>query len=387
MNKQYIKVACYVGFLLSLGALSMGGARSVSAYQATDTPTSTITAVGGYIPTINATQALNLECGVNTPIGWGSVTPDGVWSVLCSSCMVTPFPSFTPPATSTFPSPTGTLPTSTITATAPSPTSTALPPGAITCNGNSAELVCVQVNAYTIRLDVQGNPFNVSMNYAPIYGSGAGTHYYFELFWNNGTWVDPFDGGSAAERHGNYGHYFITDGFLVLNGGGGAPCANPGDRCGEFPTGLFYHDYIYASGDRLIGLVRAGPDNNFFWTPGGSSLLVSAAPILPAPTPTPTPTGTPPGYCQVVNGGGAVPDSGFEFNGITFGSTACFDIGPIPTWDFGFLVVNVNIPWIAHLCLTDVDLGVITAFGVQISLLTLSYVWGIAWAIRNLFMS
>lgn len=388
MNKRYIKFVCYVGFLLSLGVLSLGGAGAVSAYQATNTPTGTITAIGGYIPTIVSTQVLDLDCGLNTPIGWGTLTPDGVWDVLCSPCMVTAFPSATPTITTTAPSPTGTLvsPTPSLT---PSPTVPPIPStGLISCDTDPVNIVtvCTQMAPDVIRFTGQlSSGWNVISFFV-----GADADLFLHWVVNSASVID------WTGAYGGNNHNVPNDTYLAT--GSGIAISSPpnitvavgnGDfirivdvgvydnALGAYPAQIGRYFFNLAGSGEAYGNVVTGPSTEYW---------ITTVPWETVGTPAPSPTPDV-GYCQAVNGGGEVPDSGFEFNGITFGSTACFDIGPIPTWDFGFLVVNVNIPWIAHLCLTNIDLGVITAFGVQISLLTISYVWGIAWAIRNLFTS
>lgn len=372
MNKLYIRVGVYVGLVFSLGVLSFGGASAVGAYQVTDTPTSTITAQPGYIPSVMPTNSLDLNCGVGTPVSWGTVTPDSVWSVLCSHCMSTAIPSPTSLFTVT-PSPTLGVGTPSVT---PSPTTTpvnggclAVGVGVVVADVNRTGFVTCSVSpanviecSGSVSWDFTGAGFaNIDV---PITFIGSPLIGYFEHddFWEYGS------GGSLSD---------ITRPGIVYSFGTCEPVWNSGfntsgscNLSGAPMTGAFLRWVVYQDSE---------PDTDYTfstkWSINGNCLAV-----------TPVPTAVSP-YCTVVNGGGGIPDDGFAFDGITFGSTACFDVGPIPTWDFGFLVVNVNIPWIAHLCLTNVDLGVIQAFGVSVSLLTLSYVWGVAWALRNLFTS
>jgi hypothetical protein len=115
--------------------------------------------------------------------------------------------------------------------------------------------------------------------------------------------------------------------------------------------------------------------------------------------PTPTPSAL--GYCSSVSTSDA--DTGFSFSGIQFGSISCFDIGG-PTYDnteFNATSILTGLydtvlyiftgtlrdNWIAHICLQEVNLGVIQIFDVTISLTLIAYVVGITLLIRELFSS
>lgn len=365
------------GALLFLSVLSVYAAPPA---QDTQTPTVTITSQGAYVPTIQPTMAADdFACGTGTPVGYGTVTPDGLWSVLCSSCM--PLEGL---ETST-PNPTSYTPT--VTGTPPTPTSTPnTGPALISCGSRGDNGVsCTEIDAYTVRLTIVSS------------GSAQG------IFWGS---VESFDTATwYVELHSlvyTVGQWYDTTiypetslvGGLLDDGGMWYPPISYTSTYLGCGGGCRYYDFNVGTYERVIEDVLPG-DHLFWvfsrvggsawWDTNGMYAIISSVPTGGTATPTPGPSG---GYCTVVNGGGEPASEGFSWSGITYGSQYCFDIGPLDQWDWGIVnLANIGLPWIAHICLQEIDIGVIEIFGVSVSLLVVAYVVGIAWIIRNMFVS
>ncbi len=367
-------VGMFITCLLILSTVGVAGA--LVPYQATETgtPTPTITAVGGYLPSVAPTVFYDqLDCGTGTPIGYGSVTPDSLWSVLCANCVYTPMPSSTV-------NPTLATELAMTASSTPSPTLTPVASSQLLyCNGplgGYAEVSCTELNEYTLLY---------SLNEA------YETDVYFAMDWNKTLgatitsvrYVVDLELSSAPSipcENCNNGWLFYANpamtglvGFLQTKYLGNGYT----DSYHVDSTVAFITDANYAWGLAMYG----GPLNE---VTGSIYVVVNGYPFMYG-TPTPS-SGS---YCAVVNGGGSpITDTGFSWTGIEYGSQTCFDIGPIDEWDFGWITFsNINIPWIAHLCLQEIDIGVITLFGVSVSLLVIAYVVGVLMIIRNMFVS
>ena len=141
MMKRSLSVAVIVYLFFFL--VNVAGAASFpSIVQATSTwdirtPPYTPTAgggSGGMFPTVAPVDACGCPGGL--PIGYGTVTPDALWSICCGQCLptVTDMASFPTSTADGSPTVTGTPPTSTATVTATA-TGTASPTsaGALVC--------------------------------------------------------------------------------------------------------------------------------------------------------------------------------------------------------------------------------------------------------------
>jgi hypothetical protein len=98
-------------------------------------------------------------------------------------------------------------------------------------------------------------------------------------------------------------------------------------------------------------------------------------------TATPAPgQGGYPGYCGSIVGAA---DSGFSYTGITYGDIECLDLGPLdwadilPIWMGPVAEILPSIPWIAHVCFQDMDIGSATIFGGTVYLSAIAFVAGI----------
>jgi len=134
-------------FLIMSLALGMSSVRLVSAspvvssLELLNTPWPTLTPVP-YTPGV-PTGTLSMGCGEGTPSGWGSVTPDPEWLLLCSSCVPedTPIPSSVPWPTNTF------VPTACSGTCTPGPTETITPtPVLITPTSQAFWIYCDHAN-------------------------------------------------------------------------------------------------------------------------------------------------------------------------------------------------------------------------------------------------
>lgn len=75
---------------------------------------------------------------------------------------------------------------------------------------------------------------------------------------------------------------------------------------------------------------------------------------------------------------------GFGYTGIELGGIYCLNIGP---YEYDILGVEIDIPWVAYICVQEVSLGLIEIFGVAIDLDSFCMLIAVAWALRNLFIS
>lgn len=75
---------------------------------------------------------------------------------------------------------------------------------------------------------------------------------------------------------------------------------------------------------------------------------------------------------------------GFKYTGWLKGLSYCASIGP---YDFNFLGLDFEIPYVAYVCVQDIGLGNISMLGVSISLDAFTIILACAWILRNLFIS
>lgn len=368
-----------------IGALMFVSVVNVSAsdlLQVTNTPTPvvspTITSVGAYFPTVAPTDASSYGCSGGTPVGWGTVTPDAMWDILCGACKpTTPLPSNTPgsalgtkiagTATASYLTATP-VPSATVTATA-----TSTPTGYLSCYNGDARCTAISGSLLHFQGYTTGSILQVKVNDAAV-----NLYVQFNVRMASGS------GFVGAWRNSGYpGDVWLTAGSA--NRVWSAPGQiNVAPNLRVWAIGTYEVDLGVHIPNQYFWTLRADNANGYGFD-SVSDAYVSAVPFgAPTATPTPVP------YCNTVNGGGAsAPDEGFEWSGITLGGTSCFDIGPYEEITiFSWLSAgNLDIPWIAHMCLTEVDIGVVQAFGVQVSLLVVSYIVGVVMVIRNLFVS
>lgn len=90
--------------------------------------------------------------------------------------------------------------------------------------------------------------------------------------------------------------------------------------------------------------------------------------------------------CDSITGEGedGEEDYGFTYDGITYGTTRCENLGP---YDYEILGVVIGVPYIAYLCVQEIGLGTLALFGVVISLDAMAFIMMAAMLIRNLFIS
>jgi len=347
-----------------------------SAAPSADGVTPTVTSPAGWVPTVLPTlDYSNLDCPTGTPVGWGTVTPDPGWLVMCEQCIPqTALPTSTPRPSTPDPSVTGTPATATPTATlevTPTP------------SGHLTGLSCgwVEGSGSTCEASEDGARLYIYVPYQDVYGTTNEMHFII---------------GPELVGHQIYITYFFETTY--------------GNSCG---FGLNYPWWRTELGRTTAGLDtwvsdHANAGDYYFWTqdevstvysPGGAFLktwmisgwpcsymsdmgahaIITTYPTAVTPTPTPAVSS---GYCGSVQ---STQDL-FGWDGIDFGASACFDIGPysgisILGWDFAAT------PHLAHLCAQDVSLGTVTIFGVSLSLQVIAYVLGIAWVVRNMFVS
>jgi len=372
----------------------------------TVTVTPTITAPPPYQPDINYTP-MDFECPEGTPIGWGTVTPSASWLLLCDECIPSSLQTSTAilePTMDATQYPTeyaGTATAEYLTGTpTPSVTETIIPTGTpsgcdVSLNGEpsfsftprnwvvvssivSNTFACVDNGMFvsctgSITIDDPGANEDDVLNIEIPISYPLGSAVFVDVI---GT--DPYGGdwsGAWLEYATIYGgsssHFFYPSGFQYsMAGSNGYIKLSHIATAGSVWTGTFtYNVKIYSSPDCLI-----------------------------PPTVTPTPIPEEYSYCDVVRS--EEDDSGFDWTGIEIIGSSCWDLGgPGLTsdggggfWDwFGNdlwkSLGSPNIPWIAHVCLVGIDLGILTVFNVSISLLVVAYTVGLALILRNMFVS
>lgn len=175
--------------------------------------------------------------------------------------------------------------------------------GVLTCYSGSSVFECVQIDAYTVRFNVIGNPYNNSNLTAQFLVQYPNGPLYVTAHWHHSLWVSP--NGIQTNPKGHYGIVGTPD-VYVNDGGSGSTCAhNPSQLCGDYALGTwnFLQNAVTdAYGIATIGFQQyATPSTTVFWTPAEAYIIVSstAYPSTPQPTntmtytPTNTPTLTP----------------------------------------------------------------------------------------------
>ncbi len=385
-------------------------ATSAYAQSPTDTPTPTITAPPPVLPQITDVVLGDYTCPTGTPVGYGTVTPSSLWSLMCDQCVYTPPPTSTPAATRTLSPDYQTLTAVSALTTTPTPTSPSTPTVSptpvstptddiLSCGDYQDEGVyCVDYGnllAYDIPHHLSPPVYHVRHG-APAYryllSQSANIYYRLDVLGYD-TWLaqaQHYSGGDVqlTKSYDYFGAVAISH-SVVAEWWGYYTIPYPASYVGTdyVPVGQHWYSYHY---------------NNFtpwlrWYIDGNHRMYVSTSPILgDDPTITPTPEPLPSSYCSVVSDDAAM--QGFGWTGITTGATACYDLGNVGLWDWvghiGNLeppsshdAWNIRIPWIAHICLTDISLGTLTIYNVVVDLTAVAYIVAVAMLIRNMFVS
>ncbi len=123
---------------------------------------------------------------------------------------------------------------STVLADTPTPPPTA---GTLTCYSDSSVFDCVQIDPYTVRWNVIGNPYdngNITGQFSVQYPDGP---VYVTAHWSYALWVSV--NGTQTNPKGQYG-IVGSSGVYVNDGGSGTVCShNLNQLCGNYPLGTW----------------------------------------------------------------------------------------------------------------------------------------------------
>jgi len=372
--KKKTRVAL-LGFLVLTVFMSVGSVQAsldqAPQYQTTSTVTASITSAPAYVPTIiDPTYPSDFACPEDGTVdGYGTTTPSLFWELNCSQCVITALVSSTPYV----PTVTGTPPTTTNTPPI-SPTVTA-----------TVESTLVP-NNLTFTSWTAGSGGLVPSYSCYTYHNGFYCDFAFPTPTNRRT---LYQSVLTFARNGWGGNVYVV--FDAAAGGNFwyehprtvAFDWNLGD--GSYPSvgsGVTEHGSYTLGSSAVIDTYQWSKAEDGQYVTWFGTVYYQPQPILPTPVPV-TPTGTPSGYCESVDGstGG---DSAFTWTGIEYGVAQCLDIGP---YEVDILGIAIDIPWLAHLCLQEISIGVITAFNVVVTLDVIIAILLCAWMIRNMFIS
>lgn len=385
-----------VAVLLALLTGATAGASPL--LQDTDTPTATLTPTGTPSPTVTgvsfgyATQQTrapgpdSFSCPVTPPVGWRTITPAAAWSILCGQCLAsdgswlvpataTLVPSATIYRTSTLgPSPTGgPSPTATVTRT---PTITQTPTKTLTPTAAYYSQPYIPPNAQFLTISPGGG-----INYKHWVWIDAGVGNTFQVV-----------GGTTSASWSFACHVAGADvaNVQVCTSSNGSTCAGT-SRISEGCGALGLRDRSETKVTTATG--NDGPNRyigvRHEYTGASGQAGIYALTInnvrmqwgIPTATPTPAASPTPANeYCGTVDGGA---EDDFSYSGIIFGASECMDIGPVDI-TIPLIGWHIDIPWIAHLCLQGVTLGLLTVFGMAIALDAIVIAFGVVAIIRLL---
>jgi hypothetical protein len=318
-------------------ALFVVGGSAEELRQATSTPTPTSTNTPTVTPVSTEFWQYNTptlipgsyDCPDGYPDGWGTVTPNSVWNLLCGQCIGggDPYPTLTPAPTATG-----------------GPTPTAIPESVYYIDSEYYVYGCVypehargEVDAYTMICSIEN--------------SGSVVNYY-------GWFEEVVEVGDTP----SFRVFTDVDApdpwfYLYAMGEGGSPqyelCggANCMDNCNP-PDGCTFS----ISPGTMIDGIRIYSSGT--WHPGPKNLWVNAVYAYGVAGEEPTPTATPAdSYCYQVDG--SEESASFGWSGLTFGSESCLDIGPYEP---------LEIPHLAHICFIPFGMGSLDIFGVTVLL-------------------
>lgn len=386
-----------------LAAVTALTARAAPLLQATDTPTDTATVTppptstryatntpGG--PTVTAppfgvaTQATrsanpsDFTCPADPPSGWLTTTPSSSWLILCGQCLNADgswpnlTPTGTPPPTVYGTSTLGPSPTN-----GPSPTATKTPTATVT---RTPTVTLTPTKSWQSVAFIP--PLSPWYGVSP--GGGIQNTYWYRIDMGAGNTI-KYDGSSYVDWSGAC-HSAGSDAVAVqlCVSTDGNTCGTPRLQysCGALEgrdrswDGITYATGTNGPGRYLIGrVVTTGASGQWALN---DAVLHHVEVQWGIPTPGPTPTAAPvlDNYCTSVDGSN---ESDFGYSGIIYDVTECLDVGPwsvtIPILGFSF-----DVPWLLHLCLQGVSLGVVTVFGVGVLLDVIALVMAVVMAIR-----
>lgn len=380
-----VLLGAVIGLTLAIFGVVIG-VTAMPLMQDTETPTPTITSPAiGWIPTIlplTPPTFTNILCPPVTPYGYGTITPNALWSAYCGQCVdVTQIAS--PQAT---PSPTDAESTMTQTIIAMTATRTRTPTPVIPPTATNTPTTKLTLGSNSSPSCWYAWPAPDSSSYtcseygAGIYCAVSVRNYPPGDFCYRREWNFTDSRGTGAKtywyKYGGYsGGSYVASSFpqMLFHP---ALCSGPADNC--LGIGAYGGGGNASTASRVVNVGAAQHYNKTsIWD---SSLYIYPFDGIPL-TPTAGPTPNAGSYCSTVDG--STYDA-FSLSSLTLGVKYCADIGP---WSYSVLGVGIDVPWIAHLCLQDVSFGTATMLGVVISLDTIVTIAVIAWAVRNLFIS
>ena len=383
---KLMRMALLLALLLLLSLLTFGTSASAKALlQATDTPTPSAT-WEPLFPTSTPVATKNYTCPTAQPLGWGTVTPDLLWSANCSPCLLT----LTPRPTSTSPYPTATVdPLATSTPT-PTSTPTEMPDPSLVY---ITAIQGVNRDGYSAGSDtlLQTDIYGFSGTITLPYSSGAWPNYGVEITF---TGLEP-DMEIVYEISGDtYFDYWNGLGIFTIN---------------DIPLDG-YHTILTNTLSYKKGQINWGPEASgtdtvllrpFRGVPSGGSVVeqtfefrVIEANGVPLTLATPTPAIVS-DYCAEVNGvGGSLVQGGelgIDLPQITVGQAACYGVSgiSIPTGILSILGIDVDnfeIPGL-EICFKPISFGTLNLFGIIVDLdffvFVMGAVLGLRWVLRS----
>lgn len=370
--------------LLLIGSFGVGSVLAMVPYQATSTntlwPTPTLP-----FSQVTPTIPVNLTCPVGTPYGYGTITPNPLWELICVDCLPTgtAYPTWTiPPEVQTAFAQTA---TSTSTPITPTATNTPIPAycgGTVTCNGGANGGVCTQIDPYTVKFT--GSSTNYPMEIHLL--NNAGITMYWSMFWELSGGYRGFI-GDLTDNCGSVGRSVTIKGHLDT------PIKTL-DILNTYDYGSWSRRWYRVFGEFESHYVEPNVTQNMYakaswsdcalyqaysWATSYALISSCSAGQYTTPTPSPTPPST---YCSVVDDW--TDDSqAFSWSGMTFGDSACVST---PEVDMEFLTFSFTIPEI-KLCMQEVSFGVITVFALALSLDVFLIVLVAAWALNYFFIT
>ncbi|MCJ7696509.1 MAG: hypothetical protein MUO40_13950 [Anaerolineaceae bacterium] len=356
----------------------------------------TVTPIPGYVPTIHPTidyeyLTENYECPPLTPGGYGTVTPSALWMQKCAHCLPENQQIITPtPATTQQP--------------------TAYPGDEFITgrfqdtdwwqlNGTGDFITWAEMGETYVGTETGVTYVNFMSRLWQNYGQENSTYdltYYVNyqvqapasssIYWGyTRTMAFRFKNNTADYIEVEV--YDIASGelenFWVLNPGALVE-KNLWSASNQVPVDI---DEWLAVEIRVYDSNASATDFQFYdyktqWMSNGNDRLITVRyePGLYSPDP----EFESDCIAIVSEGDEEINDSAFDYDGLTFGAIYCVDLGP---YEYSILGVEIDIPHIAHICVQEVGIGTITVFGVDVSLDIFIAFLGLAWVVRNMFIS
>ena len=343
----------------------------------TATPTPTITTKPLIILSTPTPFDLSSDCPEDGIVdGWGTVTPSALWSAYCSQCIVTPYWTSTAKPAPTWDG-TGTPPPTETPTLSPSATFTPSP----TSDGGDYYLVSCSVSISQV-----GNGCGVAVDNSicELQNNDKTCHCLVDASTSSdgegGTHSCRFGVNVDTERSDWYNaasHIWWTSNVSSFNSW------TDYKSIWTRADGTYYVDTGEVDARQTMGYryqIYNDADTGGQMSVSGDAYISTDGSIVSTPTPSPTPDGN---FCDTVQDENDT-DPVFGYTGIEYGAMYCADLLP---FDISILGVDMSIPHFAHICLQDVSIGTGTMFGMSIDLDVALFVAGVAWAIRNLFIS